>query len=413
LDHFDRETVNTRKDGSVFPVHITSVAVRDDAGEVMAFISICHDITEQKISEEYLRRNEERLTGFMDSATESFILFDSGLHVLEINRTALKMFGLKKQEALGLHILELAPVVGPSGRYEKYQEVIKTGEPFELDNVPFKSAYGDIYLFLKAFKVGNGLGITSTDITGKKAAEEEAIRTRHLASLGELAAGVAHEINNPINSIINYAQIIQDEAGAKSEGGQISGRIIKEGNRIAGIVSSLLSFARKGGEEKTPTSLYEIIADTLALTGAQLRKDGIKLDVSMEPDLPQVAVNQSQIQQVLLNLISNARYSLNNRAHRENEPALIAIKAGVTGQKGTGYVRLRVRDNGDGVPGDVMDKIMDPFFSTKPMGKGTGLGLSICHGIIKDHGGSLTMESREGEYAEAILDLPAGGPDER
>lgn len=413
LDHYDRETVNTRKDGSVFPVHITSVAVRDDTGEVVAFISICQDITEQKISEEYMRRNEERLTGFMDSATESFILFDSGLHVLEINRTALKMFGLRKQEALGLHILELAPVVGPSGRYEKYQEVIKTGEPFEMDNLPFKSAYGDIYLFLKAFRVGNGLGITSTDITGKRAAEEEALRTRHLASLGELAAGVAHEINNPINSIINYAQITHDESGSNSEAAQISGRIIKEGNRIAGIVSSLLSFARKGGEEKVPTSLYEIISDTLALTGAQLRKDGIKLDVNMRPDLPLVVVNQGQIQQVLLNLISNARYSLNKREQRAEEPASIAITASVKSKKGMGYVSLRVRDNGVGIPGDLIDKIMDPFFSTKPLGEGTGLGLSICHGIIKDHGGNLRMESLEEEYAEAILDLPAGGPDER
>lgn len=239
----------------------------------------------------------------------------------------------------------------------------------------------------------------------------EALRAKHLASIGELAAGVAHEINNPVNSIINYAQILMDGPSDSPGDQDISGRIIKEGNRIAYIVRSLLSFGRENREEKGPVNIREILDEILVLMKAQLKKDGIELKMDIDEGLPLVTANRQQLQQVFLNLLSNAKYALNQKyPDRLSGKKTIEIRGESIVEDRNSYVRLVFLDNGTGMPDDILDRVTDPFFTTKPVGQGTGLGLSISHGLIKDHGGRLFLESKHGEFTKVIIDLPIEDP---
>jgi PAS domain S-box-containing protein len=245
-----------------------------------------------------------------------------------------------------------------------------------------------------------------TDVTEKIKMQKESARTGQLAALGELAAGVAHEINNPITGVINYAQILANKNAAGTREHDISIRIIKEGDRIASIVSNLLSFARKNKTEKRPVHLQEVLADALALTRSQLRKESISLHINLPIDLPALVVCSQQIQQVFLNILSNARYALNRRFPGHDDQKILEISWETLEIGVLRYARITFLDNGCGIPPGIRDKIMNPFFTTKPQGEGTGLGLSISHEIIADHGGKMHIDSVEGLFTKVIIDLP-------
>jgi signal transduction histidine kinase len=244
------------------------------------------------------------------------------------------------------------------------------------------------------------------EIREREMAEAEALRAGHLAALGELAAGVAHEINNPINGIINYAEILANESREGSKEHDILIRIIKEGERIANIVMNLLSFARDSREKKHPVHLHEIINDALALTEIQLIKDGIRLKVDVPVNLPEIVAQPQQIQQVVLNIISNARYALNQKYQEADEDNILEITGKEISVDNVPYIQITFYDKGTGIPAAIQDKVMNPFFTTKPNRIGTGLGLSISHGVINDHRGRINIKSAEGEFTKVTIELP-------
>jgi signal transduction histidine kinase len=244
------------------------------------------------------------------------------------------------------------------------------------------------------------------DVTEKKAATAAIMRAEQLAALGELAAGVAHEINNPINGIINYAQILVDQSKEGDHVHDIAARLIKEGDRIARIVEGLLSFARRRHEDKAVISIDEILSDSMALTAAQLRKDNIAIRTDLPDNLPHILAQSHEIEQVFVNIISNARHALNEKFSGPHEDKILEITAQQMNFKGLPFVRVCFKDYGCGIPADVIDKVMNPFFSTKTEGKRTGLGLSISHGIVEEHGGRLNVESQESRYTKIVMELP-------
>ena len=244
------------------------------------------------------------------------------------------------------------------------------------------------------------------EIADRKLAEAEAMRASQLASLGELAAGVAHEVNNPINGIINYAQLLANRSEKGSDNNDIARRIIREGERVTSIITNLLSFAREIKEQKKPVSISEIMCDTLALIETQLKKDGIKLKVHMPADLPRITAQPQQIEQVFLNIISNARYALNQKYPDTCKNKKLEIIAGLETGGERPYMFITFYDTGTGISECIRDKIVNPFFTTKPRGTGTGLGLSISNGIISDHGGRLVIKSEHGKFTEVRIELP-------
>jgi PAS domain S-box-containing protein len=250
--------------------------------------------------------------------------------------------------------------------------------------------------------------LLASDITEKMALQAEAIQACHLATLGELAAGIAHEINNPITGIINYGQILVNECGAGSLENDIGRRIVKEGERIGRIVKTLLSYARNDEREgKRVATIAALIGESVILTQAQMRKDGIDFRVEIPEDLPEVQVNFQQIQQGFMNIISNARYALNEKYPKRHKNKILRITGHREVINDRPYVRIVFHDLGIGIPPHELPLLTKAFFSTKPMGKGTGLGLSITDRIIANHEGFLNFESLEGEFTRVTIDLPA------
>ncbi len=247
--------------------------------------------------------------------------------------------------------------------------------------------------------------LLARDLTEEEQMKAEAMRSAQLASVGELAAGVAHEINNPINGIINYAQIILDDPD-DDESIDLLKRVIKEGKRIASIVSNLLDFSSRREDSAETVSIRKIIDNCLELVNHRFKNDMIILDLQLPDDLPLVYCNAQQIQQVLLNIISNSRYALNDK-YKKADPNKIFTIAGVEIKRDKqSYVRLTLTDNGTGIEHDMIERVFDPFYSTKTKGEGTGLGLSISHGLMKDNNGSLRIQSDPGKSTSLIVELP-------
>jgi signal transduction histidine kinase len=234
-------------------------------------------------------------------------------------------------------------------------------------------------------------------------------RMRHqqkLQSIGTLAGGVAHEINNPINGIMNYAELIRERVSEPDRVQEFASEIISESERVAAIVRNLLAFARQEKQARVPTRMADILAATLQLIQTIMRHDRIELQIDVPDDLPMSRCDGQQIQQVFMNLLTNARDALNERFPTHDPEKRILVSAREIERDGKRYVRTTVEDHGPGMPAELRERIFDPFFTTKQRQVGTGLGLSISHGIVSDHGGDLSVESKENAYTRFHVDLP-------
>jgi signal transduction histidine kinase len=218
---------------------------------------------------------------------------------------------------------------------------------------------------------------------------------------------VAHEINNPINGIMNYAQLIQDRLPAGSPLAELTREILQETQRVATIVRNLLTFARSEKQSHSPARMADIIEGTLSLIRTVMRHDQITLTLNVPADLPDLNCRTQQIQQVLMNLMTNARDALNERYPGYHADKALNVSAHLLEKEGRRWIRVTVEDHGTGIAPEVRERVFDPFFTTKPRDRGTGLGLAISHGIAKDHSGQLWFETEVGKGSRFYLELPA------
>jgi two-component system NtrC family sensor kinase len=239
-----------------------------------------------------------------------------------------------------------------------------------------------------------------------KSTQAQLLQAEKLSAIGQLVAGVAHELNNPLTSVIGYAQLLEEELGedvaarAPDEVARDLRRIAEESERAARIVRNLLAFARRQGAERAPHDIADVCERVLALRGYEFRLNGIALERRFPASLPKVLADGGQLQQVLLNLILNAEHAM--RGERERR-LVIAARHDVE----AGAVELSVTDSGHGIDPANLSRVFDPFFTTREVGQGTGLGLSICYGIVRDHGGHIGVESRRGCGTTFRILLPA------
>jgi signal transduction histidine kinase len=280
------------------------------------------------------------------------------------------------------------------------------GEDFPATVLLTKGELGD-RVFLQA---------NVRDITAQRNMEAQLLQAQKLESIGTLAGGVAHEINNPVNGIMGYAQLIRDETESKApQLAEYAGEILRETERVATIVKNLLGFARQDKQSSSPARLVDIVNAVLSLVQAVMRHDQVALEVDVPEDLPFIRCRSQQLQQVLMNLLTNARDALNENysGYHENKRIRIAARALAPGGKGSAafgrrkgpWLRLTVEDHGQGIPAEIRERIFNPFFTTKSRDKGTGLGLSISHTIVKEHGGELWCESEPGQWTRFYVDL--------
>lgn len=378
---------------------------RDEIGGLaISFNSMAEKL---KVSQNQLLSAKAYTDNVIQSMSNSLVVVDQNTIIQKVNKATCELLEYEEQELIGQPI---AMIIA-----EGYFEDIGLDD---LPIVDFDNTVETAYIAKSDKKIHvlfsgsvvrdekgefQGVVCMAQDITW----QTEAMHAGHLTSLGELAAGVAHEINNPLNSIINFAQIMIDGIDNNEPVSKdIPATIIKEGDRMSSIVRSLLSFARGNETDTGQIKLYAVLQETLALTETQLVKEGITLQLNVSETLPEVEGNFQQIQQVFINIINNSMYALNKKYTGAHPEKILSIQATEETMEGQAAVKITFHDNGIGIPSGIVEKVMNPFFSTKPAGQGTGLGLAISHGIITEYNGKLLIESIVGEFTDVIIILP-------
>jgi len=396
------------KDGQKRRVEISSAVIKDSAGAVKTVAQIL-DITERKQAEEVLRESQKFSSSLLESSPNPITVVNLDTSMIYVNPAFEKLSGFTLGEIAG----RKAPYPWwPEGKRERilaaFKDAIehggrrternfqkKNGERFwvALNSAPVMQDGKAIYLI-----------ITWLDITERKRAEEkekqlqqELYLARRLASVGELAAGVAHEINNPLTGVLGFSQrlIRKSTDEALSRDLEI---IHSEARRAAEVVQNLLTFARRRQPKKEYSNINDIMQKTLELRSYALQTSNIEVVTTLAPSLPQIMVDFPQMQEVFLNIILNAEQAM-SEAHGRGK---LIIKT----REIKDYVRISLADDGPGISPKNLDKVFDPFFTTREGKGGTGLGLSACHGIVTEHGGRIYARSKAGKGATFFVELP-------
>ncbi len=359
-------------------------------------------IREQKRTEGLLRSERDKFQGVLSAIGEKMYIINKDYEIDYQNEILDKLHGDRIGQKCFLTYLQsdtpcsfcLSEKATISNSIHHTESLINDRN-YDLVFAPFKDIDGNFKTI-----------VLLRDVTEKRRYEAEAARAGYLASIGELAAGVAHEINNPIGGIITIAEVLRDENNDNKKNWELSNRIIKESDRVAIIVRKLLEFSRDRNEDPMPFCLTDILDDSLSLMESQILKNGTKLVLDFPPDLPVIEIQNHEIQQVFVNILNNAIYALKQKFSRKDPENIIIITGRVAEIDDKQYIRTVFYDGGIGIPQNIIDKICNPFFSSKPKGKGTGLGLSISYNIVQSHGGKLTFESVANCYTKVFVDLP-------
>ena len=234
------------------------------------------------------------------------------------------------------------------------------------------------------------------DISYRKAMEQQILQADKLASIGQLAAGIAHEINNPLGIILGYTQLLIRSEDANSQNCEDLRIIEKHTRACKTIVENLLSFSRRAQTKKTVCRINDVMDEVLSVVYHHFELEKIVIEKEFDPRIPDIAMDEAKMKQVFMNLIMNARQAMKSGT----------VKIQTHYDEAGGKALVRVLDEGTGIEARNMTRIFDPFFTTKPTGEGTGLGLSVSYGIVKDHGGELLVESEVGKGSIFTVELP-------
>jgi two-component system NtrC family sensor kinase len=240
--------------------------------------------------------------------------------------------------------------------------------------------------------------LTFTDVSQEREEKEKLYLTDRLASIGEMAVGLAHELNNPLTGIISLSQMLAD-SDIPAEPKEDLQCINSEAKRAATIVKNVLLFTRNNNYENGQSSVNEVVKDVLRLRQYEEKTNNISVVTNLQADLPDVLIDRFQLQQVVLNIILNAEAAVKE----VDRPGLLTV----TTEKVNHHVNIMFSDNGCGIKKNVLPRIFDPFFTTKEIGKGTGLGLSICYGIVSQHGGKISVKTQVNKGTTFTIRMPA------
>jgi PAS domain S-box-containing protein len=406
------ELVIERKDGTHVPIEVTAThATVEGRRAVVAFIV---DSSARREAERERLRNEARFRELIDSAPEPIGIVREGRFVY-VNRAYVTALGYPDAESLCQ--VPLSAMLGGEEaaiREGRERATIERGvrQPPQVyrvrryDGTTVHLEVSSVYLEYEGKPAVLSIG---RDVTERKVLERRLAQADRLAALGTLAAGVAHEINNPLAYVmLNLEWVARKLPGVRSDVASLEGltAMLSEARqgveRVSTIVRELRSFSRIDGEMRAPVDLGAVVESALKIAGHEIRPRA-RVVASCEPVRP-VMASESRLEQVVVNLLLNAAQAMPNENVERNE-----IRVSVR-PDGDGHAVLEVTDNGPGVPADVLPRIFDPFFTTKPVGLGTGLGLSICHGIVMSLGGRIAVYSEPGEGATFRVRLPTVEP---
>ena len=359
----------------------------------------------EKVEEvESLRRYNENI---LESSRIGILVVDADGAIQALNRALVEIYGASREEAVGRRLGEVFPLPlvrqlsrpsSEAGPADKTRSLYR----YRLTDRRGRRIVVNITLSQLAAADGEGKGtvITFDEVTDQVRMQEQLHRQDRLASIGMLAAGVAHEVNTPLTGISSYTQMLLAELDPSDPRFEVLKKMERQTFRAASIVHSLLNFTRDGSSGVEMIRVGDLVDESLSLFEPQLRGGKIRVEKQIEESLPMLSGNRGKLQQVLLNLLLNARDAI-------LETGTIRVSA----LRRAGRLVLEVCDDGEGIPEEDLGKIFDPFFTTKPRGRGTGLGLSLSYTIVQEHRGEISVESRRGEGTVFTVDLPFGGRD--
>ncbi|MDT8424304.1 MAG: transporter substrate-binding domain-containing protein [Desulfuromonadales bacterium] len=375
-------------------------------------LSLEQQIEERKRIQTKLKRREERYRILVGTIPLGIVVMNQHGRILFVNDILAAMYRERADELIGCYSYEVfkrRPAKSPPGSAQLPQHDSSQGY---VENQEVRRDGSVLYTRLRCAPFETDEGHSGTievieDITEYRRIEAKTQQLARLAAIGEMASGVAHEINNPISGVINYAQLLLNFVPPEQvRERNLLERIMKEGDRIVNIVRSLLDITRKNNDEKKSLKLEDVIIDVVQVAGRQLKADGIELELDIVSDLPAILGDAQKLSQVLLNLISNARYALNKKFPGRHPEKILSITLTRRAHNHNNFLQLTVKDRGIGIAPEHHEKIFNPFFTTKPAGEGTGLGLSLSHEFLRDHGATIHHTSQPGEYTEFVVEFP-------
>jgi len=404
------EESGLNKDGS--PAHwiFRTAGIRNSKGEIVAAMEMNLDVTHTKLLEAELEKSEKKYHAIFDNIPNPvFVLDMETLEILDCNTSVEGVYGYKKDEIISRSFLELFK----PEEQDLYKTMIRT--TCVINRVRHLGKNGDTLFVNIRISPSEYPGekvylVTTSDITQRLETEQQLIQASKMATLGEMATGVTHELNEPLSVIktasrffmkkINRGQKIADDVLLT-----MAEEIDSYVDRATKIINHMRQFGRPADITLEKVQVNETLKKALEILGQQLKVRGIEVIWDLEPDLPLIMADPDRLEQVFINLLINARDAIDelwqSQPHQKGEKQ-ITLKT----QSNSQEITVTVSDTGPGIPDSILDRIFEPFFTTKKVGQGTGLGLSISYGIVRDLKGSIRAFSRKGKGASFVIKFP-------
>jgi len=407
--HFSEER-GLSKDGK--PTHwiVNTAPIKDESGEVVAAMEMSLDVTHTKLLEEELKKSEKKYSAIFDNIPNPVFVLDMvTLEVLDCNGSVKSVYGHQKEAILRTSFLELFRKEERK-HYEnliKSSTVINQARQYSVNGEPL---FVNIRISPSDYLGGKALLVTTSDITKRLETEQQLIQASKMATLGEMATGVAHELNQPLTVIKTASRFFMRKI-AKNEKiedevmSTMATEIDSYVDRATKIINHMRQFGRQSDVSLERVQVNSILERALEILGQQLKVRGIEVVWDLTPDLPPILADPDRLEQVFINLLINARDAIDEKGqsqtHQKGEKK-ITLKTSTDDT----VITVEVADTGPGIPASMLERIFEPFFTTKKVGQGTGLGLSISYGIVKDCKGSIRAVSGENEGTRFIIKFP-------
>ena len=400
-----REITLIRKDGIPVTCLNTAAAVRDSSGKILRYQGALMDISSRREMERRLHKQQEFARRLVDSFPDLILVLDAKSKYTFVSPRCREVLGYELEDTRDMQFGGRTHPEDLPAMMALYNDIVRGKQSFSSMEVRVRHKQGDwrriLFNFSPLFDESNnieGVVLSGRDVTDLKRLEEQLIQAEKLAAMGQMLAGVAHELNNPLTAILGVTELVREREDLDDSMKRQLDLTHRQARRAARIVQNLLEFSRPASPQKKSIDLNSIIERTLQLHEHSLRRNQIAVDFTPRTDLPPVVGDANQLIQVLLNLVTNAEQAI--REVRESGRVQIRLASSA------GNAIITVQDDGVGISPDALPKLFDPFYTTKRPGGGTGLGLSICLSIVREHGGTIQAESLPGGGSAFRVYLP-------
>ncbi|HZE95109.1 MAG TPA: PAS domain S-box protein [Gemmatimonadales bacterium] len=374
-------------------------------GDLIGTVATLRDITEPKRAQDTLARSEARYRHLVESASDAIVTLDANGRFTTVNHAAENISGYKREELVGQWFAPMLPDDDLPKALGHFQQAL-AGETGLFETMFYRKD-GEVRTISVTYSTpqkDEEVLCLIRDVTDQKMLQEQLIQSEKMSAIGQLVSGVAHELNNPLAGISAFAQLLLAEKRFPPDQRTAAETIYSEARRASRIVQNLLTFARQHKAEKVLTAINQVLDDTLELRAYELRVRGIDVRREYDDSLPDTMADAHQLQQVFLNLITNAEQAMEQRDGHHHHRLTVRTR------RTPDAIRIEIEDSGAGIPANLIERIFNPFFTTKPTGSGTGLGLSISLGIVREHEGRIWAENAPQTGARFVVEVPVTEP---